>query len=112
MIEMYYLMHDKTIVIMLCVRVDFLRRKNSFNYICANLALNKLDYQVTKYNCALSDTEGEVDYYIRDPNDGGGNGITKLDYDVQKKTQSIKVPAKTLDSFNLDNISFIKIDVE
>lgn len=84
----------------------------SFNYLCANLTLNKLDYQVTKYNCALSDTEGEVDYYIRDALDGGGNGITKLDYDVQKNTNTIKVPAKTLDSFNLDNISFIKIDVE
>jgi FkbM family methyltransferase len=84
----------------------------SFNYLCANIALNDLHYKVTKYNCALSDVEGSVDYFVRDPNDGGGNGITKFGYDEDKNTKTIKVPAKTLDSFGLDNISFIKLDVE
>jgi hypothetical protein len=43
--------------------------------------------------------------------DGGGNGIKKLNNndDLLKK---IKVQVKTLDSFNLTNIGFIKIDVE
>jgi len=82
----------------------------SFNYLCANIALNKCDYNVTKYNVALGKEEGETDYYIRDPNDGGGNGISKFSWDVDTKT--IKVPLKTLDSYELTNVNFIKIDVE
>jgi len=84
----------------------------SFNYLCANIALNNLDYKVTKYNYALSNEEGITKYYIRSPNDGGGNGISKFDYDDIHNTPSIDVPKKTLDSFGLTNINFIKIDVE
>lgn len=84
----------------------------SFNYLCANIALNNVDYKVTKYNYALSNIEGLTKYYIRDPKDGGGNGISKFDYDNIHNTPSIDVPIKTLDSFELKNINFIKIDVE
>jgi FkbM family methyltransferase len=84
----------------------------SFNYLCANIALNNIDYKVTKYNCALSNNEGLTKYYIRDPKDGGGNGISKFEYDIINKTPSIDVPKKTLDSFEFKNINFIKIDVE
>jgi FkbM family methyltransferase len=84
----------------------------SFNYLCANIALNGLDYNVTKYNCALSRDEGVAKYYIRDPKDGGGNGISKFEYDVIHAVDSIDVPKKTLDSFGLTNVNFIKIDVE
>jgi FkbM family methyltransferase len=84
----------------------------SFNYLCANIALNNLDYKVTKYNCALSNEDGITKYYIRDPKDGGGNGISKFEYDNIHNTPSIDVPKKTLDSFGLTNINFIKIDVE
>jgi len=84
----------------------------SFNYLCANIALNNLDYKVTKYNCALSNEIGTTPYYIRDPNDGGGNGISKFEYDNIQNTPHIDVPKNTLDSYNLTNIGFIKIDVE
>jgi FkbM family methyltransferase len=84
----------------------------SFNYLCGNIALNSLDYKVTKYNCALSNDEGTTKYYIRDSGDGGGNGISKFEYDNIHDTPSIDVPKKKLDSFGLTNINFIKIDVE
>ena len=84
----------------------------SFNYLCANIALNTLDYKVTKFNCALSNETGTTPYYIRDPNDGGGNGISKFEYDNIKNTPHIDVPKNTLDSYNLTNVGFIKIDVE
>jgi FkbM family methyltransferase len=84
----------------------------SFNYLCANIALNNLDYKVTKFNYALSNETGVTPYYIRDPNDGGGNGISKFEYDNVKNTPHINVPKNTLDSYNLTNIGFIKIDVE
>jgi len=84
----------------------------SFNYLCANIALNKQDYKVTKHNCALGNETGNTKYYIRDQNDGGGNGVSVFEYDNIKNTPHIDVPIKTLDSFELTNINFIKIDVE
>jgi FkbM family methyltransferase len=84
----------------------------SFNYLCANIALRNLHYKVTKYNCALSDEEGSTKYYIRDPHDGGGNGISGFDIDIEKNIPTIDVPMKALDSFGLTNVNFIKIDVE
>lgn len=82
----------------------------SFNYLCANIALNKQDYKVTTFNNGLSDKNGTTKYYIRDPLDGGGNGITKFQGDDQ--IPCIDVPIKTLDSYELTDINFIKIDVE
>ena len=84
----------------------------SFNYLCANLLLRDMSYKVTKHNVALSDKEGFTPYFIRDPHDGGGNGISHFDVDIKNNIPSIQVPTKTLDSFGLTNINFIKIDVE
>jgi FkbM family methyltransferase len=84
----------------------------SFNYLCGNIALNQCDYNVTKYNVALGKEQGTTEFYIRDPNDGGGNGISKFDYDISKNTPIINVPVQTLDFYKLSNINFIKIDVE
>jgi FkbM family methyltransferase len=84
----------------------------SFNYLCANIALQDLHYSVTKYNVALSNKEGTADYYIRDKLDGGSNGISKFNMDENNNTPHIEVPTITLDSFGLKNIGFIKIDVE
>lgn len=82
----------------------------SFNYLCANIALQDLNYSIDKYNMALSNKEGSAKYYIRDPLDGGGNGIEKFNSDAN--IPSVEVPTRTLDSFGLKNIGFIKIDVE
>lgn len=82
----------------------------SYNYLCTNILLRDLSYCVTTYPTALSNTMGMVPYYIRDPLDGGGNGISAFEKDIN--TPSILVPVTTLDSFNLTNINFIKIDVE
>lgn len=82
----------------------------SYNFLCANLLLRDLSYDVTKFNCALSDKEGTTKYYIRDPRDGGGNGISGFPNDAGVPT--IDVPMRTLDSFGLTDINFIKMDVE
>ena len=82
----------------------------SYNYLCANILLRDLSYKVTTYNTALSDKKGHTKYYIRDPHDGGGNGISGFDKD--KNTKTIDVPMNILDDYNLTNINFIKIDVE
>lgn len=82
----------------------------SFNYLCANIALQDLHYKVDKFNTALSNKEGVVKYYIRDPLDGGSNGISK--YNDDEKNEYVEVQTRTLDSFGLKNIGFLKIDVE
>ena len=82
----------------------------SFNYLCANILLRDLSYKVSTYNTALSDKKGITKYYIRDPKDGGGNGISGFEKDIH--TPTIDVPMIELDTFNLTNINFIKIDVE
>jgi FkbM family methyltransferase len=82
----------------------------TFCYLAANVALHQMEYQVSLFNCALGDKEKEVDYIVRSE-DGGGNGVKALS-SVDQYYKKIKIPMKTLDSFHLDNIGFIKIDVE
>ena len=82
----------------------------SYNYLCANVLLRDLSYRVSTYPTALSDRIGTTPYYIRDPLDGGGNGISVFAKDGN--TPFIQVPVTTLDSYSLSNINFIKIDVE
>lgn len=82
----------------------------SFNYLCANIALNDLNYNVTKHNVALGAHIGTGTYCIRDPVEGGGNGIYLGEGDAH--VEKLEVPLRTLDSFNLNNIGLIKMDVE
>ena len=82
----------------------------TFCYLAANLALHNLTEKVQPYNCALGDKEGSIDYYVRSE-DGGGNGV-KLVKPSDAGCQTVKVQMKTLDSFGLTNIGFIKLDVE
>lgn len=84
----------------------------SFNYLCANIALRNLHSAVTPYRVALGNRTGETLYYVRDSGDGGGNGIVPFDYDRHRNTPTVSVPVRTLDSFHLSNIGFIKLDVE
>jgi FkbM family methyltransferase len=84
----------------------------SFNYLCANIAIQDQHYKVDKFNIALSIKEGKTKYFIRDKLDGGSNGIAKFNQDEINNTPFIEVPTKQLDTYQLENIGFIKIDVE
>ena len=81
-----------------------------FCYLAANIALHGLEDKITPHRYALGNRMDVLDYVIRS-NDGGGNGLKKLNEtdDIRDK---IKVNVRTLDSFNLTNIGFIKMDVE
>jgi FkbM family methyltransferase len=81
-----------------------------FCYLAANTALHQLESKVTVHSCALGSAPGILPYFIRSE-DGGGNGIQILN-ESDSKRQSIPVEVRTLDSFNLENIGCIKIDVE
>ncbi len=82
----------------------------TFCYLAANVALHCLEERVSPYPYALGSTEGHIDYYVRSQ-DGGGNGVKVLS-PADAAARRIKIPLKTLDSFGLSNIGFIKIDVE
>jgi FkbM family methyltransferase len=82
----------------------------SFNYLCANIALNGNSALITPHRVALSDRNSFVECVIRDPGDGGGNGVEVFGKDTDKP--KVRVEARTLDSYHFENVGFIKIDVE
>ena len=83
----------------------------TFNYLCASLALNELSYKVTPHRVALSSVEGRAKMVVRDSGDGGSNGIERFDQrDAGKPT--VEVETRTLDSYELEGVGFIKMDVE
>ena len=84
--------------------------KHIFNCLSANIYLKDLSYKINAHNCGLSNKTGEMTYFKRCI-DGGGNGLVKLrPSDEEVDTEQVKV--FRLDDFNLNNIGFLKIDVE
>ena len=81
-----------------------------FCYLAANIAIQGLEEKITPYRYALGNKEEELDYIIRS-NDGGGNGVKILN-ENDNNLRKLKIECKTLDSFNLKNVGFIKMDVE
>lgn len=82
----------------------------TFCYLAANVALHQVTDKVTLYNYPLGKEEKIMDYIVRNE-EGGENGFTiKNESDHLKKHIPMKM--KTLDSFELDNVGFIKMDVE
>lgn len=79
----------------------------TFNYLCANIALQDLHERITPHRYALGSENEMVPYYEHSP-DGGGNSC----YGFGRTSKSVNVEMRTLDSFGLDNVGFIKMDVE
>jgi FkbM family methyltransferase len=89
---------------------SFEPNKEIYNYLCGNIALRNQSDRVDTYNLGLSNKEDELTYYKRS-HDGGGNGFE--DIKSTEATENMgKLKVKTLDSYNFNNIGFIKIDVE
>jgi len=82
----------------------------TFNFLCANIALQDFDNKIIPHRTALGNRTGEVTYTAYAPLDGGGN--TCLDLNSGSKYDKFTLPITTLDSFKLSNIGLIKIDVE
>lgn len=82
-----------------------------FCYLAANVALHGLESKTFLHQCALGDENDKMSRYIIRSQDGGGNGLKRLN-DADDERSVLTVEMKTLDSFNLTNVGFIKIDVE
>ncbi len=84
----------------------------TFCYLAANIALHGLTAKVTLHSCALGACAGTAPYYVRSA-DGGGNGVKALtESDASTTPSCVSVPVATLDSFALENVGCVKIDVE
>lgn len=64
----------------------------------------------TTHNCALSNYEGVSNYYNTELKTGACSSIVYDPKFKQRSSQDVQV--KTLDSFSIDNVGFLKIDVE
>jgi FkbM family methyltransferase len=86
----------------------------SFHYLCANIALHGLHFSVDTHQVALSNKEGTALCQNRTniQADGGGNGLTRFERDDRLNVATVQVVSRTLDSYGLTNVGFIKIDVE
>ena len=86
----------------------------SFHYLCANIALQGVHFSVQAHQVALSNKEGVAMCQNRTTiqADGGGNGLVRFPRDEQLGVSTVQVPTRTLDSYGLTNVGFIKIDVE
>jgi FkbM family methyltransferase len=80
----------------------------TFNHLCANIALRGLDTDITPHRTALGSRAGTLDYYLYS-DDGASNSCLPF---TNRHAVSVQVPVATLDSFNLSNIGWIKLDVE
>ena len=79
-----------------------------YNHLCANVLLKDLSDKVETYNIGLSDVNGKLPFYERQP-DGGTNGFTHIGW---KEDISYELPVLKMDEFDIKDISLIKIDVE
>lgn len=83
-------------------------QRQTFYALCGSVALSNLS-NITCYNTALGSEPQVGEATLSIPSvDGGGSSILGCVNPISEE----KVEVKTLDSYNIENISFIKIDVE
>lgn len=92
---------------------------HTYNIMCGNIAMNFLSDDTVLINSALSDKEGDMIMHYHDllgslthfsdnENDVMAEFYETIGYQDMQSTMHVK----TLDSFNITNIGFIKMDVE
>lgn len=90
--------------------VAFEPQRRTYHVLCGSVGLSDID-NITCLNVGLGSPEqiGVHDLYIVSI-DGGGSTLIKPDEKSIIKTEKVEI--KTLDSFKLSEIGFIKVDVE
>jgi FkbM family methyltransferase len=67
---------------------------------------------IHSYNCALSDNNGVMSFFIPCHTGGESIALASLVPNIYGGEKEITVSVKTLDSFEFENVALIKIDVE
>ena len=90
---------------------SFEPQKAAYNAMCGSLALSGISNVFTNNIALGSSTQSGSGLMYVEPNDGGGSTLI-VDYahNFNYKIDIVKV--RTLDSLNIKNIGFIKIDAE
>lgn len=84
----------------------------TFEILKINISQNSLK-NVEIFNAALSDKEGEIDFYICNHDDAWRTGNSAvLNAYIEGRSQTIKVKSKKLSSVITNPIDLIKIDIE
>jgi FkbM family methyltransferase len=94
--------------------VAFEPTKRTYNFLCANVMLKNLSNKVTAHNVALGESTSRQIFYERSK-DGGTNGFALEYHDGQwlgNNQDNYLMTVERLDSYSLNDIGFIKIDVE
>ena len=86
-------------------------QKSTYNALCGSVALSGLSDKIDCYRVGLGseDQAGEQSLKIVS-NDGGGSSLNPGSTETVLREETIEV--RTLDSFQLKNVGFIKMDVE
>lgn len=89
----------------------FEAQKNTYYMLCGNVALNNLCDKITTKHCAVSSPENDNKMLTLNivSEDGGGSSIKET---TSRILTQEKVISKPLDYFGIENIGFIKMDVE
>lgn len=86
-------------------------QKSTYEGLVGGIILNGIT-NITPHNIGLSNEEGTMKLYKVSP-DGGGSTLDLAIAEHEKPEHTVEmVTVRTLDSFNLDNIGFLKLDVE
>lgn len=89
----------------------FEAQRNTFHYLCANIALNGLSDRVNARHVALGEGEQRLVELRIISADGGGSSAASLStHQTPMRTESVE--CRSLDSYRLSNVGLIKIDVE
>jgi FkbM family methyltransferase len=89
----------------------FEAQRRTFNRLSAGIALNDLYERVTAHHVALGDKNGECELQIITVDGTANSLLTSLPYG-QNPLAKERVVQRTLDSFELTNVGFLKLDVE
>lgn len=81
-----------------------------WNSLNKNMYLNGFD-STHCYNACVSDIDDTIDFY-HDKDRFGASSMVKLDDNALKDHELRRVRSITIDSLDLDNVKFMKIDVE
>ena len=87
-------------------------QKLTYYALCGSVALSNIrNINCINYGLGSLDQVGIKDLYIVS-NDGGGSTVIDIKNTTSTILDTEKIEIKILDSFNIDNIGFIKMDVE
>lgn len=95
--------------------IAFEPQRVAFMCLCGNVALTHCLNQVRALNAAAGDTDGTIDVPVVDVNkpfNVGGVRLQDPNYDEVMKLRKEIVPLSRIDSFNLERVDLIKVDVE